>query len=243
MQIEGAVVLITGAALRVGRCIARHLAAQGAHIVFSYYRDDEPWQEAKAEFERCGVRALAVQTEIQDAAQVRRLVETAHKAFGRIDVLVNNASVWLKSPLLDITEADWDLALDVNLKGPFLCAQVVAPIMLEQGAGAIINITDLSAFQVWAGYAHHAASKAGLVSLTKSLAVELAPTIRVNAIAPGTVLLPDGAPPEKKQWAEDMSLLKCVGQPDDVADLVIFLVEHDFMTGGVYHVDGGRALV
>lgn len=243
MQIKGATVLITGAAVRVGRSIARHLAARGAHIAFSYYLDDEPWQEAKAEFESFGVRALAMKTEVRDAGQVRRLVATTHDTFGKIDVLINNASVWLKSPLLDITEAEWDLSLDVNLKGPFLAAQAVAPLMMAQGAGTIINITDLSAFQVWPEYAHHAASKAGLVSLTKSLAVELAPAVRVNAIAPGTVLLPDNAPPEKQQWAEAKSLVKRVGQPEDVADMVTFLIEHDFMTGGVYFVDGGRALV
>ncbi len=163
--------------------------------------------------------------------------------FGRIDVLINNASVWLKSPLLEISEADWDLSLDVNLKGPFLLAQAVTPHMLAQEGGLILNITDLSAFQVWSGYAHHAASKAGLVSLTKSLAVELAPKIRVNAIAPGTVMLPDEYTPEKKQWAEDNSLLKRVGTPDDVARLAAFLIENDFTTGGVYFVDGGRALV
>ncbi len=133
--------------------------------------------------------------------------------------------------------------LDVNLKGPFLCAQAVAPIMLQQGSGVIINITDLSAFQVWPGYAHHAASKAGLVALTKTLAYELAPQIRVNAIAPGTVLLPPNPAPEKVQWAVEKSVLKRVGSPTDVAQVAQLLIENDFITGAVYHVDGGRSLV
>lgn len=243
MDLKDSVVLITGAALRVGRCIAQHFAERGAHIAFSYYLDSEPWQEAKKEFEMFGVESLARQVELRDAVQVRRLVDATMEHFGRIDVLVNNASVWLKAPFLDIAEADWDRAMDVNLKGPFLLSQAVAPVMVERERGAILNITDLSAFQVWPGYAHHAASKAGLVSLTKSLAVELAPHVRVNAIAPGTVLLPENAPPEKREWAEEKSLLKCIGEPCDVAELAIFLVEHDFMTGGVYFVDGGRALV
>ncbi len=255
MELLNSVVLITGAATRVGRHVALHLAGQGAHIAFSYYSPDEPWAQTQADIEAQGVQALAVQAEIRDAAQVKRLVAATLDKFGRIDVLINNASVWLKSPFLDISEADWDLAMDVNLKGPFLCAQAVAPVMLRQAppasppraggieGGVMLNVTDLSAFQVWPGYAHHAASKAGLVSLTKSLAVELAPTIRVNAIAPGTVLLPDNAPPEKKQWAEDKSLLKRVGSPQDVARLAAFLIENDFLTGGVYFVDGGRALV
>lgn len=243
MQLHDAVVLITGAAQRVGRHLARHLAGRGAHIAFSYFAPDEPWQEAQSEFESYGVRVLARQLDVRDRAQVQEFVREAHETFGRIDVLVNNASVWLRAPFLEITEAEWDLALDVNLKGPFLCAQAVAPTMLAQGRGVILNITDLSAFQVWPGYAHHAASKAGLVALTKSLAVELAPTVRVNAIAPGTVLLPDDAPPAKRAWAEEKSLLKRVGSPDDVAQLATFLIENEFVTGSVYFVDGGRALV
>ncbi len=124
--------------------------------------------------------------------------------------------------------------IDVNLKGPFLCSQAVAPLMLQQGYGVIINITDLSAFQVWPGYAHHAASKAGLVALTKSLAYELAPKVRVNAIAPGTVLLPPDPPPAKVAWAVEKSVLKRVGAPTDVAQLAEFLITNEFVTGSVY---------
>ncbi|MEA4908021.1 MAG: SDR family oxidoreductase [Anaerolineaceae bacterium] len=197
MELKDSVVLSTGAAMRVGRQVALHLASLGANISFSYYLDDEPWQETQKELEACGVRVLATQTEVRDAAQVKALVERTVQEFGKIDVLINNASIWLKSPFLEISERDWDLAMDVNLKGPFLAAQAVAPHMLKQGQGVIINITDLSAFQVWPGYAHHSASKAGLAALTKALAVELAPSVRVNAIAPGTVLLAEDAPPKK----------------------------------------------
>ncbi len=243
MLLKDSVVLITGAAMRVGRVVALNLARQGAHIAFSYYLPDEPWSQTQREIEACGVQALAVQTEIRDAAQVRRLVSSTVDKFGRLDVLINSASIWLRAPFAQITEDDWDLALDVNLKGPFLCSQAVAPVMLRQGRGVILNITDLSAFQVWPGYAHHAASKAGLVALTKQLAVELAPAVRVNAIAPGTVLLPEGASPEKVKWAVDKSVLGRVGAPEDVARLAAFLIENDFITGSVYFVDGGRSLV
>ena len=243
MELKDSVVLITGAAVRVGKAIALHLAQMGAHIVFSYYFDDEPWEETKAEIEAFGVQTLVRKTEMRDSVQVNALVEAAVEKFGRVDVLINNASVWLRAPFLEITEEEWDHSLDANLKGPFLASQAVAPHMLKQESGVIINITDLSAFQVWDGYAHHAASKAGLVSLTKSLARELAPSIRVNAIAPGTVLLPDNAPPAKRQWAVDMSVLKRIGEPQDVAKLAQFLIESDFVTGAVYFVDGGRALV
>jgi NAD(P)-dependent dehydrogenase (short-subunit alcohol dehydrogenase family) len=243
MQIKDSLILITGAATRVGREVALTLAERGAHIAFTYYADDEPWRETCAEIEALGVRCLAGQVEVRDSAQVRAFVNKTLAEFGQIDALINNASVWLKSPFLEISEADWDMAMDVNLKGPFLCAQAIAPIMLKQERGVILNITDLSAFQVWSGYAHHAASKAGLVSLTKSLAVELAPHVRVNAIAPGTVLLPPNPTPEKISWAVDNSLVKRVGSPQDVAQLSIFLLENDFTTGAVYFVDGGRALV
>ena len=243
MELNNAVVLITGAAVRVGRAIALHLAERQANIAFSYYLDDEPWQETQAEIEAHGVQSLAVQTEVQSHGQIQTLVESTIQRFGRIDVLINNASIWLKSPFLEITEQEWDLALDVNLKGPFLVAQAVAPHMLAQERGVILNIADLSAFQVWQGYAHHAASKAGLVSLTKTMAVELAPAVRVNAIAPGTIMLPDKYTPEKKQWAVEKSLLKRVGDPKDVANLAVFLIENEFATGSVYFMDGGRSLV
>ncbi len=243
MHVENSVVIITGAAMRVGRTIALELAKKGAIIVFSYYLDEEPWQTTMAEIKALGSECLAIQTEIRRAADVNKLVEKTIDCFGRVDVLINNASVWLKSPVLEITEEEWDLSIDVNLKGPFLTSQAVASHMLAQGQGLIVNITDLSAFQTWPGYAHHASSKAGLVALTKSLAVELAPNIRVNAIAPGTVLLPENATPEKIQWAEEKSLLKQVGEPEDVANLVAFLIENEFTTGAVYFVDGGRSLV
>lgn len=243
MKIENSVVLITGAAVRVGRTAALYLAERGARIAFSYYLDDEPWQETLREIEAFGNSALAVQAEMKSAASIQNLIDLTMEKYGRIDVLINNASVWLKAPFEEITEAEWDLAMDVNLKGPFLASQKVSPIMRAQDQGLIINITDLSAFQTWCDYAHHAASKAGLVSLTKSMAVELAPEIRVNAIAPGTVMLPDNCSDEKRNWAEEKSLLKRVGTPEDVAKLIEFLITSEFTTGSVYFVDGGRALV
>lgn len=242
MKIEDSVVLITGAATRVGRHVARHLAGLGASIAFSYYLEDEPWKEAKAEFEALGRPAYAQKVEIRDRAQVLGWVHGAAEALGRVDALINSASIWLKSPLLEISEADWDLAMDVNVKGPFICSQAAAEVMQKQGAGVIINITDLSAFQVWEGYAHHAASKAALVSLTKYMAMELAPTIRVNAVAPGTVMLPEGASEAKREWAVSKSVLGRIGSPEDVSRMVEFLIENDFITGSVHFVDGGRAL-
>lgn len=243
MEIKDKVVLITGAAMRVGQTTALALAEKGAHIAFTYLNDEEPWRETLAEIKARGVNGLALPLDVRQPEQPRLGVEKVVAELGRIDILINNASVWLAAPFVDISLEQWQTALTVNLTGPFLCSQAAAPYMLKQKAGLIINITDLSAFQTWPKSAHHSASKAGLVALTRVMAVELAPHVRVNAIAPGTVLLPENAPAAKKQWAIENSLLKRVGAPEDVAKTVIFLTEMDFATGAVYFMDGGRALV
>ncbi len=241
MELRNSVIMITGAAIRVGRYLAVHMARQGAQIFFTHL-PGEPWEEAQAEIAACGVDVLAHPLDVRDTAQIRATVAAGLAHFGRIDVLINSASVWLKAPFLEITEQEWDNALDINLKGPFFLAQAVAPSMLRQGRGVIINITDISAFQPWVGYAPHGASKAGLVSLTKSLAVELAPTVRVNAIAPGTVLLPPNCPPEVERWLTEKALLKRIGHPSDVARLAQLIIECDYFTGSILQVDGGMAL-
>jgi len=243
VDIKNKVAMVTGAAVRVGRVIALTLAEKGANIAFTYLSDDEPWQETQAQIEAKGVKCLPLPLDVRQPGRPQACIEQVVEQFGRVDILVNNASVWLKSPFLEISPEEWNTALNVNLTGPFLCAQAAAPHMLRQQSGVIINITDLSAFQTWTDYAHHSASKAGLVALTRVMAAELAPHVRVNAIAPGTVLLPDNAPPEKEQWAVENSLLKRVGQPEDVAGTIVFLIEMDFATGAVYFMDGGRALV
>lgn len=243
MNLTNRVILITGAAQRVGRVIALTLAGRGAHIAFTYLDDSEPWRQTLAEIEAAGVGAVALPLNVLQPEQPQAVVDEVVAHFGRLDVLVNNASVWLTAPFDAISYQAWRTAIDVNLTGPFLCSQAAARHMQAQGEGVILNLTDLSAFQTWPGYAHHAASKAGLVALTRVMAAELAPTIRVNAIAPGTVLLPPNASDEKRRWAEQNSLLKRVGSPEDVARTVVFLIEMDFATGAVYFMDGGRALV
>ncbi len=243
MEIKDKVAVVTGAAKRVGRVIALTLAAKGAHVAFTYCTGTEPWQETLAEIQASEVEGMALSMDVTQPGQPTACVQQIIDRFGRIDILVNNASVWLSAPFLEITSEQWNLELEVNLTGPFLCSQAVVPYMLRQRSGLIVNITDLSAFQTWSGYAHHSASKAGLVALTRVMAAELAPHVRVNAIAPGTVLLPDGASEEKRRWAIEDSLLQRIGAPEDVAKTVVFLAEMDFVTGAVYFVDGGRALV
>lgn len=248
-SLSGKVALVTGGAIRIGRVICMALASRGAHIAFTHL-PGEPVDEAIAEIAAELARSetgqsavLALPMDVREPGAAERVVEQVIARFGRLDILVNNASVWLRAPFLEITREAWQTALDINLTGPFLMSQAVAPQMLAQQSGLIVSITDLSAYQTWTGYAHHAATKAGLVALTRVLAAELAPHVRVNAIAPGTVLLPEGAGEAKVQWAVQNSLLKRVGRPEDVARTVLFLVDSDFATGAVYFVDGGRALV
>jgi NAD(P)-dependent dehydrogenase (short-subunit alcohol dehydrogenase family) len=247
-SLTGKVALVTGGAVRVGRVICMALAERGAHVVFTHLPLESP-AEAIAAIEQSGAASgspptvLALTLDVRESGAPERVAEQVIAHYGRLDILVNSASVWLRAPFMEISREDWQAALDVNLTGPFLMSQAAARHMLRQQSGLIINITDLSAYQTWAGYAHHAASKAGLVALTRVMAAELAPHVRVNAVAPGTVLLPEGANAAKIEWAEQNSLLKRVGRPEDVARTVLFLADSDFATGAVYFIDGGRALV
>jgi len=241
VELKDKVAIVTGGAKRVGQVIALTLAEKGMHVAFTY-RSGDPG-ETLAGIQAHGVEGMALYLDLLDWDQPRAVVEQVVKHFGQIDLLVNNASVWLSSPFQEITREHWETSIGANLTGPFLCAQAVAPYMLAQKSGHIVNIADLSVYQTWPRFAAHSASKAGLVALTRVMAAELAPHVRVNAIAPGTILLPDGANEAKRRWAIDNSLLKRVGTPEDVARTVIFLTEMDFVTGAVYLVDGGRALV
>ena len=234
--------MIPGGDIRVGKHHALHMAKKGASLAFSYL-SGEPYEETKAELEACGGRVSATELDAGDVNACREWVDATARDFGRVDVLINSASVWLKKPALAVSEKEYDLAVNINMKAPFFLAQAAAKHMKQQGAGVIINITDCSAFQVWPEYAPHGASKAGLVAITKSLAWELAPEVRVNAIAPGTVLLPPNYTPEVEQWAVDMSVLGRIGEPEDVARTAAFIIESDYATGAVYHMDGGMGLI
>ena len=189
MDIKDSVVLITGGAIRLGRAHGLHLAGKGAHIAFTYL-PGEPWQETKQEIEALGVGCTSTELDVRDLAAMRGWVTACAEQFGRIDVLINNASPWLMRPFLEVTEAEYDLCNDVTVKAAFFCAQAVAPFMLQQGRGVIVNVADLSVYEAWPGLAHHAIAKAGVVQLTRYAARELGPSIRCNAVAPGPVLLP-----------------------------------------------------
>src|SRR5690606_969189 len=191
MDITGKVALVTGGARRVGRSIALDLAEAGADVVVNYFRSAQEAERTVADIVALGRRAIAVRADVSLASDVDALVRRVADTFGRLDILVNSASTFESAPLLAIDEAAWDRVLGVNLKGPFLLTRAAVPLLRGHGGGVVINIADLSAFQPWPNYAHHSVSKAGLVHLPRVLARALGPDIRVNAIAPGTVLPPD----------------------------------------------------
>ena len=243
MEIEGKVALVTGGAKRVGRSIALALAERGGEVVLHYHGSEREAQEALALVKRAGGKPVAVQGDVSVAVEVDRIVETAMQAFGRIEILVNNAAIFARTPFGELTEGDWDRFLDVNLKGPFLMCRKVGAIMLQQAQGKIVNLADIGAQKVWADYIPYSVSKAGVIALTIGLAKALAPHVQVNAIAPGAVLLPEGTRAEEQEQAIRRVPLKRLGSPEDIARAVLFLVENDFITGEVLRVDGGQHLI
>jgi len=243
MDLHGKVALVTGGGRRLGRELALALARAGADVVVNYFRSAEAAEQTAAQITALGRRALPVHADVSLKPEVLELVRRTADAFGRLDILVNNASTFHSAPFLALDEADWDRVLAVNLKGPFLLSQAAAPLLRRDGGGVIINIADLSALQPWPAHAHHSVSKAGLVHLTRVLARALAPEIRANCIAPGTVLPPEDYPEEALRRDRERTLLKRLGSPADVARTLLFLIENDHMTGQLVVVDGGRILL
>jgi pteridine reductase len=242
MNLSGKVALVTGGARRVGRVLSTALANAGAAVVVNYHSSSDEADSLLAELHAAGQRATAFQADVSQKSDVDALIAHAQQEFGRLDVVINNASLFQSAPFLQITEQMWDRVLGVNLKGPFLISQAAAPL-LEQSHGCIINIADLSALQAWPSYAHHSVSKAGLVHLTKVLARALGPAVRVNAIAPGTVLPPEGYEGVAGDGTPDRRVVAPRGTPDDVVRALFYLLESNFVTGQVVVVDGGRMLL
>ena len=232
--------LVTGAGKRLGRAVALRLAQEGADIAVHYNSSAKEAAAACAEIQALGRRAVAFPANLGSVDEIRRLFDQAGKEFGRLDVLVNSAANFLPASIISTTEEIWDRSLDTNLKAGFFCAQAAAPL-LRRSKGAIVNFADAGGLLGWPGYIPHSISKAGVVMLTKVLAKALAPEVRVNAIAPGTITMP-GDPPE---WEADfikLAPLRRTGTPNDIADAVSYLIHAEFMTGHVLVLDGGRSL-
>ena len=240
------VALVTGGARRVGAQIARKLHAQGMNLVI-HYRSSE--QEAhRLQQELHDIRSESVMLVRGDLLRgpklSQNLVFETMEAFGRIDVLINNAATFYPTPIGEAVEKDWEDLIGTNLKAPFFLAQAAAP-HLKVGQGCIVNMADIYGERPLKDYSIYSVAKAGLIMLTKTLARELGPEIRVNAVAPGAMLWPeDGIDEMNKQRMISRTPLKRIGKPDDIAETVLFLVgDADFITGQVIAVDGGRRVV
>jgi NAD(P)-dependent dehydrogenase (short-subunit alcohol dehydrogenase family) len=242
MDLHGKVALVTGGAVRVGRAISLALAGAGADIVMNYNTSSSAAQETAAEIEGLSRQALTHQADVSRRDEVQAMVDAAIQRFGRLDVLVNSASVWRRTPWEELTEEEWDAKVDVDMKGAFLCARAAWPHLIAHGDGAIVNIVDLSALKPFPNFLAHSVAKAGLLNFTYGLAQELAPVVRVNAVAPGPVLPPPDYSEKQIAAVANRTLLKRWGSAEDVADAVVFLVRAPYITGVVLPVDGGERL-
>jgi pteridine reductase len=244
MQLNDRVVWVTGAGRRLGREVALDLARRGAHVAVHYRTSEGPAREVAAAIESLGRRAALVPGDLCNVAEIRRIVGQIDRAFGRLDVLVNCASTFERVEVERIDEAGWDRALDANLKGPFFCALEAARLMRRGGQGGkIVNFADWAAFRPYRHYLPYMIAKGGVVTMTRALALELAPEIQVNAVAPGPVLLPEGTTEQEKARIVRHVPLGRIGSPEDVTAAVAFLLEgSDYITGQVLCVDGGRLI-
>jgi NAD(P)-dependent dehydrogenase (short-subunit alcohol dehydrogenase family) len=241
--LQGHVVLVTGGAKRIGRAIALTLGRAGADVIVNYNLSRDGALSTVREIGALGVRVAALRADVSRPRQIAAMFRAIEKRFGQLDLLVNNAGVFFPRKWDEVEEKDWDRVLGANLKGPFFCAQAAARMMMRQGSGNIINISSLGGLQAWPSYMHYCASKAALISLTRSLAKALAPTIRVNSVAPGTILFPDEERDATLRKIICTTPLQKAGAAEDIAQMVLFLAIHsEFITGQVFSVDGGKSI-
>ncbi|MEA4867161.1 MAG: 3-oxoacyl-[acyl-carrier-protein] reductase [Rikenellaceae bacterium] len=245
--LEGKVALITGAARGIGKAIALKYAQNGANIAFTDLQIDENGENTKKELESYGVKVLALASNAASFEDAHKVVEDIVKEFGKLDILVNNAGITKDGLMMRMSEQQWDMVININLKSAFNYVHAVTPVMMRQKSGAIINMSSVVGVGGNAGQANYSASKAGMIGLTKSIAQELGSRgIRSNAVAPGFIItemtgkLPDEV---KKQWAEQIPLRRG-GTPDDVADVCLFLASElsSYVTGQVISVCGGMKM-
>jgi len=243
VELSGKVALVTGAAQGIGKAIALLLGKNGADVVVSDINLEKA-QETANEIQGMGRRSFAIKVNVTDLKDVERMVGAIVEQFGRIDILVNNAGITRDRLILRMTEEDWDAVLDVNLKGTFNCTKAVIRYMSKQKSGKIVSIASVSGEMGNPGQANYAASKAGVIGFTKTIAREFAGRgINVNAIAPGYIQTPmtDAVPEKAKEELKRMIPMERLGQPEDVAQAALFLVSENssYITGQVLNVNGG----
>jgi len=245
MNLQASVALITGAK-RIGAVVASTLAARGVNVALSYSRSEVEARAAASSVEAAGAAAAIFKADLSSPDGCQALIEAVVSRFGRLDILVNMASVYTNKPLSDLTLADWDAVVNVDLRAAFLCAHAAIPHMRRQGGGRIVNFSDwvaASSRPRYLGFVPYYVAKAGVKALSEALALELAPdNILVNAIAPGPIVAPPGTSADEYKAVEDATPLGRWGGEAEIAKTVVALLESDFITGETIRVDGGRHL-
>ncbi|MDH5662721.1 MAG: 3-oxoacyl-[acyl-carrier-protein] reductase [Elusimicrobiota bacterium] len=246
MDLKGKVAIITGGAQGIGKSIATQLAQAGANVVIADVMEEVAKSTAQ-EISQKGNEAISIRVDVSSLSSVEEMVKKTLDKFGRIDILVNNAGITRDSLVMRMKEEDWDLVLDINLKGAFNCIKTVSSIMMKQKSGKIVNIASIVGIIGNAGQANYSASKAGLIALTKTCARELASRrINVNAVAPGFIQtsMTERLPAQVKEKLSSQIPFGEIGKPEDVASAVLFLVSEkaSYITGEVIKVDGGMAM-
>lgn len=247
LSLEGRTAIITGAARGIGKAIAETLAARGAKVAVVDLRMDLAEETANEIAANYSVETVALKADVSDQTSVKAMVKDAVAKFGQIDILVNNAGITRDGLIMRMKESDWDLVLDINLKGAFNCSQALARPMMKQRYGRIINISSVSGVTGQAGQTNYSSSKAGLIGLTKALAKEVGSRgITVNAVAPGFIetVLTEDLPEEIKEISMKLTPMGRFGMPQDIANAVAFLAaeESSFITGVTLQVDGGMVM-
>lgn len=240
MQIRGKTALVTGGAHRVGKAITLMLASAGANVVVNYNTSATAADQTVAEAQALGVDAIAVQCDISVLSNVQQMVQMAQDRFGGVDILVNSADLFGRHPFPTDSYEMWHRVTGITINGSFYVSNEVAPLMLAHGEGAIVNIVDLTAWQPAPTFMAHSVAKAALLAMTRQMALELAPTVRVNAVAPGPVLAPPDYSESQLDRIASRTLLRRWGRAEDVASAVQYLIEADYVTADVMRVDGGE---
>lgn len=242
MILEGKNVLITGSAVRLGKRIALDLAQNGANIIIHYYKSLAAAKTTQKKIQSTGTKAEIIKADLRYPSEIKSLISTAIKSFGNLHILINSASVFYNTPLPKINAKQWNNILNINLSGVFFCSKYAGLHMLNNNMGKIINISDIGGIIPWKNYSAYCISKSAVIALTKSFAKELAPSVQVNAIAPGTVLLKKNNKSEEKDRIASKNLLKRIGSPSDIINCIKFLIESDFITGSTFIIDGGQLI-
>jgi len=241
-DLTGKVALVTGAGVRIGRAVALALGGHGARVIVHYRRSRAEAEEVAALIRDAGSDAVALQADLRDSRAAANLVQRAVDVYGQVDILVNSASLFERGTLLDTDEENWDAHLAINLKAPFFLCQAFARQVGEREGLHIINITDWRVRRPGTAYMAYIVSKAGLETLTRSLALALGPAVRVNAIAPGAILPPPGDDSGYFERLTRRLPVRRTGSPEEIVRAVLYLLGAEFVTGEVLLVDGGEHL-